>query len=122
LYGVFLMKVAFSGDRNWTDVESVRKRMTLLPLDTEIICGDARGLDTIVYNIAKEIGFKINGPHYANWRLYGRSAGPIRNRVMLDCGPDLLVAYHPDLESSKGTKDCVNEARRRGIAVEVHNV
>jgi len=40
---------------------------------------------------------------------------------MLDEKPDLVIAFHPNLAESKGTKDCVNEAKRRGIPVEVHN-
>jgi hypothetical protein len=38
---------------------------------------------------------------------------------MLDTKPDLVIAFHEDIESSKGTKDCIKEARRRGIAVDV---
>ena len=116
------MKVLFTGDRHWTNRDSVRKRISLLPSDTEIIFGDARGLDTIVSHLSYEMGFKRNGPHYANWKEHGKAAGPIRNRAMLDLKPDLVIAFHPDLESSKGTKDCVNEARRRGIPVECHSV
>lgn len=116
------MKVAFTGDRNWTDRQSVAKRMSILPSDTEIIFGDARGLDTIVSHLSHEMGFKRNGPHRADWTKHGKSAGPIRNRVMLDEKPDLVIAYHPDLSRSKGTRDMVNEAKKRGIPVEVHEV
>jgi len=52
----------------------------------------------------------------ADWSV-GKKAGPLRNRQMLDEEPDLVIAFHDDLASSKGTKDCVGEARRRGIPV-----
>lgn len=42
-------------------------------------------------------------------------AGPLRNRQMLDEVPDLVLAFHAEMQSSKGTKDCVLEANRRGI-------
>ena len=41
---------------------------------------------------------------------------------MLNTCPDLLIAFHNDLSSSKGTKHIVNEARKRGIEVEVTGV
>lgn len=116
------MKVLFTGDRWWVGWRSIAARLDLLdPEEDEIIVGDARGVDTIARSLAKQKGFKINGPHKADWDKYGRSAGPIRNRVMLDLKPDLVIAFHPNLGSSKGTKDCVEEAKKRGITVEVHN-
>ena len=116
------MKVLFTGDRSWTDRNSIRKRLEILPPDTEIIVGDAKGLDTIVIELAWEMGLKVNGPHKANWNEHGKAAGPIRNRAMLDLEPDLVIAYHPDIEKSKGTKDCVNEAKKRNICVEIYNI
>ena len=115
------MKVLFTGDRNWTDRESIRKRISILPSDTEIVFGDASGVDYIAGTEAVIQGYKVNGPHIADWNKHGRAAGPIRNRKMLDQKPDLVIAFHPFLDGSKGTKDCVNEAKRRGIPVEVHN-
>ena len=115
------MKVAFTGDRNWTNRDSIRKRISLLPSNTEVIVGDARGVDYIAWDETVIQGYKINGPHVAEWDEYGKAAGPIRNRKMLDEKPDLVIAFHPNLAESKGTKDCVNEAKRRGIPVEVHN-
>lgn len=51
----------------------------------------------------------------ADWTTYGKAAGPIRNRQMLDLNPDIVIAFHNDITSSKGTKDTVTEAKRRGI-------
>jgi len=116
------MRVLFTGDRYWTNRDSIRKRISLLPSDTEVIVGDANGVDFIAWDEAVCQGYKVNGPHVADWDKHGRAAGPIRNRTMLDLKPDLVIAFHPDIEKSKGTRDCVNEAKRRGIPVEVHNV
>jgi hypothetical protein len=40
--------------------------------------------------------------------------------MMLDLKPDLVIAFHEDLNVSKGTMDCILEANRRGIKVEIH--
>jgi hypothetical protein len=87
-------------------------------LDTVIVHGAARGADTIAGETARILGMPVEA-YPADWNKHGRSAGPIRNRKMLDTKPDLVIAFHEDIESSKGTKDCVNEALRRGIQVEV---
>ena len=36
---------------------------------------------------------------------------------MLELKPDLVVAFHSDLERSKGTADMVRRARKEGIEV-----
>ena len=44
----------------------------------------------------------------ADWDRHGRQAGVIRNRQMITEGnPNLVVAFHADIERSKGTKDMV---------------
>lgn len=56
----------------------------------------------------------------ADWKTYGRAAGPIRNRQMLTCGqPDLVLAFHDALEISKGTANMVKIARKAGVPVVV---
>lgn len=43
---------------------------------------------------------------------------PIRNKQMLDEGkPDLVLAFHTDIENSKGTKNMIYQAKKRGIKV-----
>lgn len=54
----------------------------------------------------------------ADWDTHGKAAGPIRNRVMLDEGPDILLAFWDG--KSRGTKDCINAAVARGIPVNVY--
>lgn len=73
--------------------------------------------DMLADAAARELGF-TPWQHHADWRRYGKRAGPRRNRTMLDRCPDLVIAFQRN--GSRGTQDCVDEARRRGIAVEVH--
>lgn len=50
----------------------------------------------------------------AEWRRYGKAAGPIRNRRMLDeFQPDRVLAF----PGGKGTKDCATAAMQRGLDV-----
>ncbi len=114
------MKVLICGDRNWTNRSTIRQYLTELKSAgyTEVIEGGARGADTIAREEATLLHFSIN--HFpAQWDKYGRAAGPIRNRVMLDQRPQLVVAFHNDIDNSKGTADCIREAKRRCIVTVV---
>lgn len=54
----------------------------------------------------------------ADWGQYGKAAGPIRNQQMLDEGqPTLVIAFHDDLENSKGTKDMVKRAKKAEVPI-----
>ncbi len=56
----------------------------------------------------------------ANWTKLGRAAGPVRNRQMLREGkPDFVLAFHKNLNESRGTKDMVAVARKAGIPVKI---
>lgn len=126
------MIVLVCGDRNWTDRKKIYNRLDVLwnwiqedyglnenPLKTTIIHGAAKGADTIAGDVAKkDIGFQVKA-FPADWNKHGKSAGPIRNRQMLDEKPDLVIAFHSNIAKSKGTKDCIEEANRRGIKVEI---
>lgn len=110
------MKVLITGDRKWADWEVMYETLAQLPEDTTLIHGAAKGADTIGGKCAEQLGFEVVVVP-AQWEKYGRAAGPIRNCQMLDMDPDFVIAFHDDLENSKGTKHCVTEARKRDIEV-----
>lgn len=112
------MKILISGDRKWFDYAKMKKRMLKIPADSVIIQGGARGADTMAGIIARELGMEVIQVN-AEWEKYHRAAGVIRNRAMLDMKPEMVIAFHSNIENSKGTKDCVTEARKRGITVEI---
>jgi len=80
-----------------------------------VIEGEARGADTIAREEAERLGFKVlRFP--AQWNTYGKAAGPIRNYEMLKQGqPDLIVAFHDDISSSKGTAHMLRCAEAAGV-------
>ncbi len=56
----------------------------------------------------------------AKWNLYGKGAGHIRNKEMIDKGkPDKVVAFHSDISKSKGTRNMINQAKKLGIPTEI---
>jgi hypothetical protein len=112
------MKVIVCGDRNWSDYAKIHGRLSRLPKGTTVIQGGCRGADKLAGRAAKNLGLDVLEMP-AEWDRYGPSAGPRRNRKMLDLGPGLVIAFHPNLGNSKGTKDTVEEAVKRGIRVEV---
>ena len=112
------MKVVVCGDRNWSNESIICERLHRLPPDTIIIQGECDGADTLAMHLAREIGLDVVG-FYANWTRHDKAAGPIRNIRMLNTKPSLVLAFHDDLDRSKGTKHIVGEARKRGIKVEV---
>lgn len=110
------MLILVTGDRNWNDEQCIYDALASYQGDHTLIHGAARGADTIATNAAKLLGWGIVA-FPANWAAYGRAAGPLRNQEMLETGPDLVIAFHPDLTKSKGTRDMVTRARRAGIRV-----
>jgi hypothetical protein len=86
------------------------------PIDV-IIEGDARGADRMAGYWAKKN--KIDLLIFpADWTKYGKAAGPIRNKQMLDEGkPDLVIAFM--FKDSRGTKNMVEQAQKAGIEVKI---
>ena len=114
------MNILCCGDRNWTCYATIHSRLTQYRnTDVTIIHGNARGADRIAAKAGIDLGLSIKS-FPAQWKIYGRGAGPIRNQQMLDEGkPDLVLAFHDDIRNSKGTKDMVERAKRAGIKTEV---
>lgn len=91
-----------------------------------LIHGAATGVDTIAGKIGSSFGDAVL-PMPAPWDQRGKSAGPFRNTRMLgilaalrDVGYTVQVlAFHNDIDTSKGTKHCVFAARTMGLPVRV---
>ena len=71
---------------------------------TLLVEGGARGADGIAKGWADARGVKTH-TFIANWKMYGKAAGAIRNRAMLKAYPGALVIAFP-LPQSIGTYHC----------------
>lgn len=80
---------------------------------SEIIHGDAKGADFLARVWARWKGItEVRFP--ANWNEHGRSAGPIRNKQMLDVGmPQIVIAF----PGGNGTQDMVQQSIKAGVTV-----
>jgi hypothetical protein len=123
------VRILVCGDRHWTDEEEIRIQLGVLLSEgpwrrgesVTIIEGEQRGADLLARKVAEDLGLVVE-PYPADWDKYGKAAGPIRNRVMLDEGkPDLVLAFHHDLSASKGTANMVKQARAAGVPVVVYD-
>lgn len=116
------MKILVCGGRNYTNYSIVKN--VLLKLKEKygtftVIEGGQRGADILAKQVAEELGLPIIQKD-AEWTKYGKAAGPIRNRLMLKEDPDLVLAFHEDIRSSKGTMNMVVQARAAGKPVEIY--
>lgn len=84
----------------------------LPPRDLIIISGGASGVDSIAIDWAI-VNWVTFEEYKADWKTYGKSAGMIRNKQMLDSGIDLVIAF----PGGKGTTNMVNIAKKAGVSV-----
>lgn len=85
-----------------------------------LIEGGASGADKLAMEWAQMRHIPVE-EFPANWKEFGRSAGPIRNRQMLKEGyPELVVAFPKTiLNATRGTHNMVEQAKKARIAVVV---
>ncbi len=109
------MKVLVTGGRDFSDSEFVARVLNQINAANhvcELIHGDARGLDRIADNWAKQKDIRVIAVP-ADWAKYGRGAGPRRNAAMVLERPDVVVAF----PGGRGTADMIKKATAAGIKV-----
>ena len=122
------MILIITGDRKWKnrpkigkEIHRRRKKVSLL------IQGGAEGADLIADDYAKLLGIPT-AQFDANWPFHRRAAGPIRNYNQLKFGMAiaealkeqlLVLAFHSNLKKSKGTKNMIEQARKKKVLVKI---
>lgn len=108
------MRILVCGSRDWVNAAAIHRELAARK-PSLVITGDCRGADLLAANWA--VAHHVPCSHFpAKWNVYGKRAGPMRNRQMLLTGkPDFVLAFHPDIEHSKGTRDMVNQTKQAGI-------
>lgn len=91
----------------------MREEYTLI-----FVSGGCRGADMLGERYAMENGFEIERIP-ADWKRYGRAAGPKRNRVMADIS-DLVICFW-DCES-RGTKSMIDYAVDKNKPIRIKRI
>lgn len=111
------MKIIVCGGRDFHDYKYIHAALYEInekfPI-TFLVHGGAKGVDYCAGEWAHKNGIEVVKVD-ANWKLYGISAGPIRNRVMAKTHFDAkyLVAF----PGNEGTEDMVDVALKNKINV-----
>lgn len=124
------MRVLVCGDREWRHKAAVWDELDDLIMQHQhlvLIEGGARGADRMAGEWAEAWlrspaeGYSVEHLHFpADWKRYGKGAGPKRNQQMLDEGePDLVIAFHANIAASRGTADMVRRALAADVPVRV---
>jgi hypothetical protein len=118
------MRVLVTGSRDWRDREAVERALRRLEreaLDGDgtsgftLVHGGRRGADAHAHSWARNrVGWTVE-PHPAAWWRYGRGAGPIRDREMVEAGADVCIAFLAP--GSRGSRGCATLAAGAGIRV-----
>lgn len=118
----------FAGDRRLSD--ELNQLLACHPSEFLMICGynpaDPRyqGADQLAWEWAGRVGVARRA-FPADWRCYGRSAGPRRNSEMAAQRPAKCIAFpRANGRWGDGTLDMITKARRAGAEIhqiETHN-
>lgn len=122
-----MIKLLVTGDRNWNNIDLVANVLSdYIGTDVLLVNGYADGLDKIAHILAENFHIDVIAVP-AHWRhsetcpknckeICGKPAGAIRNKKMYDnYSPfDEILAFHNDIQNSKGTKNMINYAISKG--------
>lgn len=97
--------VMTDADRAWLD--GLRESLPI----TEVVCGMGRGADQGGRRWAVARGMPVQEFH-ANWMLFAKGAGPIRNQQMADYADACIV-----FSGGRGTADMLRKAEARGLRI-----
>src|SRR5262245_48252065 len=115
------MRVIVSGAVAWSDESAIRRELAKLPPGTTVIHGDCEGADALAGRIARELGLAVESmvKNAEDRARYQRAAWKGLNERMLASGAVLVLAFHPDITSSKGSRHMVEIAQAAGVEARV---
>lgn len=94
-------------------LSAIRKENSII-----IVSGGAEGADALGERYAKENGFKLER-YPADWKTYGRMAGPIRNKQMAEVS-DFVICFWDG--QSRGTKYMIDYANECGKPIRIKKI
>lgn len=110
-------RIIVCGGVDFNDYDYLKNQMDRLTAYYEnirLVSGRARGADTLAERYAEEREIPIQ-VFPAKWKKYGKAAGPIRNKAMLEYAKEgtAVVAAFWDGQS-RGTGNMIKQARAVG--------
>lgn len=109
-------RVCISGSRGFKRLDKVEAWMDHMEAgNTLIVHGGAVGVDQKAEAVAKSKGIATE-VWKPDWEKYGKAAGPMRNRDMVQTC-DCLIAFWDG--KSRGTKSTIDAAKEFGIVTKV---
>ena len=112
------LRIIIAGSRRFDNYNFMRTKLRRVDIgnyDVTVISGTAKGADRLGEQWAKNYKFNIER-YPANWSMYGKTAGIIRNRQMAEHADMCVVFWDGE---SKGTLNMIQTARDVGIPVYV---
>ena len=120
---LFVDTITVTGSRTITDKEFIFKCLddfllqhNLLGKNLMLNSGHAKGVDQIAEEWAKERGVLIQ-LFPANWEKFGKAAGMIRNKDMVDNAEYVCGIWNGE---SRGTKGALDYAKEKNKVVHVY--
>ena len=115
------IRTVIGGCRDYCNYEEfcvfVDRCLNELSGEVVILSGHCSGVDEMAERYAKQHGIKCE-VYSADWKRYGRAAGPIRNRHMVEqCS--VVIAFRDG--KSRGTKSLISlaEAAQKRLYVQM---
>lgn len=113
-------RIVIAGSRGFDDythlceyMEAFEEVYGIVPEETEFVCGEARGADTLGKKWAQERGYEVVS-FPADWDTYGKSAGYKRNEQMAQYATCLIAFWDG---KSKGTAHMIRLAEEHGLNI-----
>ena len=109
-----MIKIAVVGSRGFKDYHLL-ENILLAHIPCILISGGAIGADKLVEKFATYWNQKIE-VILPNWEKYGKSAGPIRNKEIINKADHLIAFWNG---KSRGTFSSINFAKNKKIRVDI---
>lgn len=122
------MRILVTGSRDWTDRDTIytalnEARGNVYHREVVLVHGGARGADEIAMHYAEAMDWGIE-EHRAQWVVYGKRAGIMRNVEMVNAvvavrhlEPVICLAFIKD--HSPGATHCATYAGACGLKVRI---
>ena len=117
-------RIIVCGGVDFNDYDYLKNQLDRLRAyyeDIKLVSGHARGADTLAERYAAERDIPIQ-VFPAEWKKYGKAAGPMRNRAMLEYANEetAVVAAFWDGQS-RGTGNMIKQAKAAGAECHVYS-